>query len=57
MCQVGQLGHVNDKEGQALKQTSSPCAEMGSSELMNFSKDILTTIPLAALICSRLSHG
>lgn len=56
MCQVGQLGHVNNKEGQALKETSSLCAQL-CSELMNFLKDILTTIRLAPLICSRLSHG
>ncbi len=44
------------KEWRSLKQTSSPCAEMGS-ELIHFSKDVLTTIPLAVLICSRLSNG
>ncbi len=43
------------KEWRSLKQTSSPCAEMGS-ELIHFSKDVLTTIPLAVLICSRLSN-
>lgn len=40
MCPVGQLGHVNNKEGQALKETSSLCAQL-CTELMNFLKDIL----------------
>lgn len=34
-CQVGQLGHVNNKERQTLKETSSLCAQL-CSELINF---------------------
>lgn len=40
MCQVGQLGHVNNKGGQALKETSSLCAQL-CSELILFLKTFL----------------
>jgi len=45
MCQVGQLGHVNNKGGTALKETGSLCAHL-CSELIFFLRHPFGTVNL-----------